>query len=99
MNSVLNDKDNNTNAYEYCVNKAIPDGSSFYYATLFETQKNKTVLIAFHAFLFELSNIIIECNDPGVARIKLKWWQEEIERLFRHQPRHPVTASVSLYGT
>ena len=94
MNSVLNEIDNNANAYEYCVNKAIPDGSNFYYATLFETTENKTLLIAFHALLYELSEIIYECKDPGVARIKLKWWQEENERLFNHQARHPVTRQL-----
>lgn len=94
MNSVLNDINNNTNAYEYCVNKAVPDGSNFYYATLFETPENKITIIAFHAFLNELYEVIYECKDPGVARIKLKWWQEEIDRLFNHQARHPVTRQM-----
>jgi phytoene synthase len=94
MNSVLNDIDNNANAYEYCVNKAVPDGSNFYYATLFETPENKIRLITFHAFLNELYEVIYECKDPGVARIKLKWWQEEIKRLFNQQARHPVTRQM-----
>ena len=94
VNSVLNDTDNNANAFEYCVNKAVPDGSNFYYATLFETPENKITLITFHAFLNELYDVIYECKDPGVARIKLKWWQEEIERLFNHQARHPVTQQL-----
>lgn len=94
MNSVLNDINNNVNAYEYCVNKAVPDGSNFYYATLFETPENKITLINFHAFLNELYEVIYECKDPGVARIKLKWWQEEIDRLMTHQPRHPVTRQL-----
>lgn len=94
MNSVLNDIDTNTNAYEYCVNKAVPDGSNFYYATLFEAPENKITLITFHAFLNELYEVIYECKDPGVARIKLKWWQEETERLFNQQARHPVTRQM-----
>jgi len=94
MNSVLNDIDTNINANEYCVNKAVPDGSNFYYATVFETPENKIRLITFHAFLNELYEVIYECKDPGVARIKLKWWQEEIERLFNQQARHPVTRQM-----
>jgi phytoene synthase len=98
VNSALNDSDkqsiNDTNAYEYCVNKAIPDGSNLYYATLFEKPENKVRIITFQAFLYELSEIIKECSDPGVARIKLKWWQEEIERLFNKQSRHPVTRQM-----
>tara|TARA_R110000782_G_scaffold186176_10_gene276424 strand:- start:1868 stop:2722 length:855 start_codon:yes stop_codon:yes gene_type:complete len=81
----------NSIALDYCINKAIPDGSNLYYATLFEAEKNKAIIIGLHAFLYELTEIIQECSDPGVARVKLHWWQEEIERLFQQQPRHPIT--------
>ena len=81
----------NSNTYDYCVNKAIPDGSNLYYATLFEKEKNKAIIIGLHAFLYELTDIIKECSDPGVARVKLHWWGEEIERLFQQEPRHPIT--------
>ena len=91
--SVNSDLDDST-ALDYCINKAIPDGSNLYYATVFETPKNKKIIISFHAFLYELSDIIYECSDPGVARIKLKWWQEEIVRLFNKQARHPVTKQM-----
>ncbi len=87
MNSVAN----NSIALDYCINKAIPDGSNLYYATLFEEEKSKAVITGLHAFLYELTDIIQECSDPGIARIKLHWWQEEIERLFQQQPRHPIT--------
>jgi len=91
-NSDLND----STAFDYCKNKAIPDGSNLYYATIFENDKNKALIISFHAFLYELSDIIRECSDPGVARIKFKWWQEEIERLFNRQARHPVTKQMQI---
>ncbi|GJM05504.1 MAG: squalene synthase HpnD [marine bacterium B5-7] len=87
MNSVTK----NSIALDYCINKAIPDGSNLYYATLFEAEKNKAIIIGLHAFLYELTEIIQECSDPGLARVKLHWWQEEIERLFHQQPRHPIT--------
>ncbi len=80
--------------YDYCVSKAIPDGSNLYYATIFDSVKNKTIIITLHAFLYELSEIIHECSDPGIARIKLKWWQEEIERLSNNEARHPVTQQM-----
>ena len=87
MNSVTK----NSIALDYCINKAIPDGSNLYYATLFEEEKSKAIIIGLHAFLYELTDIIQECSDPGIARVKLHWWQEEIERLFQQQPRHPIT--------
>jgi 15-cis-phytoene synthase len=90
---VNSDQSDNT-PVDYCVNKAIPDGSNLYYASLFETPANKKIIITTHAFLIELSDIILECSDPGVARIKLKWWQEEIERLFNNEARHPVSRQM-----
>lgn len=87
----MNSETNNSIALDYCINKAIPDGSNLYYATLFEEEKNKALIIGLHAFLYELTDIIKECSDPGIARVKLHWWQEEIERLFQQQPRHPIT--------
>ncbi len=90
MNSVTH----NSTALDYCINKAIPDGSNLYYATLFEPAKNKNIIIGLHALLYELTDIIYECSDPGIARIKLHWWQEEIERLFQQQPRHPVSRQL-----
>ena len=85
---------NNQSTLNYCINKAIPDGSNLYYATLFD-KKNKNRIITLHALLNELSDIIYECSDPGVARIKFKWWQEEILRLKEQQPRHPVTKQLN----
>jgi phytoene synthase len=90
VNSVIH----NSNTLDYCINKAIPDGSNLYYATLFEPEKNKNIIISLHALLHELTDIIHECSDPGIARIKLHWWHEEIERLFQQQPRHPVTRQL-----
>lgn len=87
----MNSATHNSTAFDYCINKAIPDGSNLYYATLFEPAKNKNIIISLHALLYELTDIIYECSDPGIARIKLHWWQEEIERLSQQQPRHPVT--------
>ena len=91
----MNSVEVNTNALDYCINKAIPDGSNLYYALLFEQNKNKSVLIGLHAFLNELTGIISECSDPGIARIKLHWWHEEIDRLYQQVARHPVTRQIA----
>ncbi len=91
----MNSATHNSTALDYCINKAIPDGSNLYYATLFEPDKIKNLIISLHALLYELTDIIYECSDPGIARIKLHWWHEEIERLSKQQPRHPVTRQLT----
>lgn len=81
---------------EYCRQKVASPGSSFYYSTLFYPAQLKQDLFALHAFGYEIESIIGECTDPGVARMKLSWWGEEIHRLFNQQARHPVTRSLSI---
>lgn len=82
---------NPDNTAEYCRLKAAEPGTSFYYATLYHSPETQRKLFCLHAFSNELAGIISECTDPGVARMKLAWWYEEVQRLCDRQPRHPVT--------
>ena len=75
----------------YCQQLATPPGSNLYYALLFHEPAAKKKLLALFSLQLELHRTIVDCQDPGVARIKLRWWLEEIERLYAEQPRHPVS--------
>ncbi len=74
----------------YCQEKAAPIGSSMYYSTLFHKTLEKRYLHALFAFQQELIDAVMDCQDAGVARIKLQWWCEEIDRIFSAQSRHPL---------
>lgn len=76
---------------DYCRQKAAAAGTNFYYSTLYSPVNIKHNLYALHAYAIELDELITECTDPGVARMKLGWWAEETQRLIDGQPRHPVT--------
>lgn len=78
----------------YCQEKAAPVGSNFYYAALFHSAPQKRSLHALFALQQELIDTVIECQDAGVARIKLQWWSEEIRRLFANEARHPVSKAL-----
>ena len=78
----------------YCQEKAAPAGSSLYYSTLFHNQQQKRRLHALFALQRELLDTVTECQDAGIARIKLQWWCEEIDRLFSSQARHPVSKAL-----
>jgi 15-cis-phytoene synthase len=82
---------NRESTAEYCRLKAAEPGTNFYYATLYYAPEIRRKLFCLHAFGNELAGIIAECTDPGVARMKLAWWYEEVQRLYKKQPRHPVT--------
>jgi len=78
----------------YCTEKAAPEGSSLYYAVLFYPPQYRRRLIALFALAEELDSTLVDCRDPGVARMKFQWWHEEIERLFSERPRHPVSREL-----
>lgn len=73
---------------------AAPSGSDFYYCCLFYGKDRKHLLFNLHALNNELTEIIYRCSDPGVARLKLHWWHEEIERIHNHSARHPLGKSL-----
>lgn len=75
---------------EYCQDKAAKSGSSFYYSFLFLPPPQRQAIIALYAFCREVDDVVDECNDINVARIKLQWWREEVGRIFDGTSRHPV---------
>lgn len=87
---------------EYCQGKAADSGSSVYYSFLFLSPPRRRAVTALYAFCREVSEVVDECHDAGVARLKLHWWREEIIRTFEGSPRHPVTqalqAAIHDYG-
>lgn len=79
---------------EYCEEKAAKSGSSFYYAFRFLEPDRRRAITALYAFCREVDDIVDEVSEESIARTKLQWWREEIERLFDHQPRHPITQAL-----
>ncbi len=80
---------------QYCQEKAAKSGSSFYYSFLFLPPPQKQAIIALYAFCREVDDVVDECEDPNLARIKLNWWREEIGNLFEGRPQHPVTKALA----
>ena len=49
---------------------------------------------ALHAVYEELREVPREVRDPGVADVKLRWWEEEVSLLQAHKARHPLTQAL-----
>ena len=79
---------------EYCQDKAAASGSSFYYSFRALKPKVRAGITAFYALCRELDDVVDECSDPQVARIKLAWWRTEIVRMYEGHPEHPVTQAL-----
>jgi len=78
------------NPEAYCEDKTRGAGSSFFYAFIFLPEQKRRAMMALYAFCREVDDIADEISDEGVALHKLDFWQEEIGRVFKGQPRHPV---------
>jgi len=79
---------------QYCKDKAAKSGSSFYYSFLFLPEQKRKAIMALYAFCREVDDVVDEIHEEQVARMKLNWWREEIQRLFHGEPQHPVTLAL-----
>jgi 15-cis-phytoene synthase len=94
---------------EYCQQKAAQSGSSFYYSFLFLPPRERRAIIALYAFCREVDDVVDECSDAAVARMKLGWWRTQVDALYEAAagdknastpqaadgaPRHPVAQAL-----
>lgn len=80
---------------EYCQEKAAKSGSSFYYAFLFLPPDRRLAITALYAFCREVDDVVDECTDPSIARIKLAWWRTQVEAMYQDKAEHPVTQALT----
>ncbi len=78
----------------YCEAKAAQSGSSFYHSFRFLPPKRRRAITALYAFCREVDDVVDEVADPGVARLKLAWWRNEIAAVFGGEPQHPVALAL-----
>ncbi|HEV2321081.1 MAG TPA: squalene/phytoene synthase family protein [Gammaproteobacteria bacterium] len=64
-------------------------------ALTFSPMADRAALTALFALYLEIREVPVECRDPGVAEVKLAWWQQEIEALYAWNPRHPLTQALA----
>jgi 15-cis-phytoene synthase len=79
---------------EYCQQKAVQSGSSFYYSFLFLPLERRRAITALYAFCREVDDTVDECIDVSIARNKLQWWRKEIKAMVDGKPSHPVTQAL-----
>ncbi len=82
-------------AYDYCRDKVALPGSSLYYSVLYAPRGLRESLVALHAAAEEFREVAEEISDEGIARTKLGWWADEMQRAAAGEPRHPITRVLS----
>ncbi|MES2017453.1 MAG: presqualene diphosphate synthase HpnD [Pseudomonadota bacterium] len=79
---------------EYCQQKTVQSGSSFYYSFLFLPPERRRAITALYAFCREVDDTVDECTDESIARIKLAWWRTEVSTMYAGTPTHPVMQAL-----
>jgi phytoene synthase len=79
---------------EYCQQKTVQSGSSFYYSFLFLPAERRRAITALYAFCREVDDTVDEATDASLARIKLAWWRTEVSTMYKGTPTHPVTQAL-----
>jgi phytoene synthase len=79
---------------EYCQQKTVQSGSSFYYSFLFLPPERRRAITALYAFCREVDDTVDECTDQSIARIKLAWWRNEVSSTCKGNPSHPVMQAL-----
>ena len=70
-------------------NHATPTGSTAYYVIRFSQADQQDNLAALFLFKEEMEKLYV-VSDPGVARIKLQWWLEQISLPPESSSEHPL---------
>jgi len=71
-------------------NQATPPGSDLYYVARFAASRQRNRLAALFALRHKWRVQNKTLSDPGVARLQLAWWREELARLGQRQAKHPA---------
>jgi len=80
---------------QYCQDKAVQSGSSFYYSFMFLPPCKRRAITALYAFCREVDDIVDECSDENVARTTLAWWRTQVAAIYEGTPQHPVCQALA----
>ena len=69
-------------------------GSSIYYSLLFLPNKKQKDLLVVYNLYKTLAAIVDKCTEQSIAEAKIAWWHEEIYRIFRGSPQHPMGKKI-----
>lgn len=76
-------------------NRATPAGSSAYYSIRLSPAPLRNDLAVILAWQQEVASVLTDVSDPGVARLKLQWWREELGRTYAGAARHPLCQALA----
>ena len=77
--------------HDYCYHNSAPKGSDNYYSLLKFDYTIKQKIAAIYCLFNTIFTIPFSVSDDAIAKTKLGWWQQELERSMQGNPTHPIT--------
>ncbi len=74
--------------------ESITPGSLPWFACLYAPAPQRTAFRALFSLRHEVGKSVRQVQEADIARIKLSWWREEIDRYRAEKPVHPVCLSL-----
>ena len=71
--------------------RALPSGTARHWSWLFAARGSREPLLGIYALLAEWRALMDPATEAAVARLKLAWWLEEMQRLTAGSPVHPIS--------
>lgn len=81
---------------QYCQELTGNSSSSFYYSFLFLPPERRRAINALYAFCREVDDVVDECSETDLARVKLAWWKQDVAKIYSGKPEHPVNQALSV---
>lgn len=80
--------------HDYCAQRTAQSHSSFSASFRFLPSAQRRAMTALYAFCREVDDVVDECSEPAIARIKLAWWRNELVAMETGEGNHPVIKAL-----
>lgn len=78
----------------FCTEKVGKEGSSLYYALLFQQPKDKAFWLGCFTLSYEIKRAAMLQFEAGLAQVKLGWWRNALLDCRSKQAQHPVILAI-----
>lgn len=78
----------------FCTEKVGQEGSSLYYALLFQQPRSKAFWLGCFALTHEIKRAAMLQFDAGLAQVKLGWWRNALLDCRSKQAQHPIILAI-----
>lgn len=81
----------------YYYQQTCPVGSDLYYSLRKLTTEKREAIVFIVAFYNAIYHILFNCSDMTIAHTKLRWWKDQVEKMYCQQADHPIAQALQKF--